>query len=81
METFSALLAICAGDLPVTGEFPSQRSIVFFDLRLNRGVKLASHNESLLMSYIPGTKQCCTRPYPGPALQGMNELSTQRVIK
>ena len=24
MEGFSALLAICAGDLPVTGEFPSQ---------------------------------------------------------
>ena len=39
METFSALLAICAGNLPVTGEFPSQRPVtqsfdVFFDLRL-----------------------------------------------
>ena len=27
METFSALLAICAGDLPVPGEFPSQRPV------------------------------------------------------
>ena len=27
METFSALLAICAGNSPVTGEFPSQRSV------------------------------------------------------
>ena len=40
METFSALLALCAGNSPVTGEFPSQRPVtqifdVFFDLRLN----------------------------------------------
>ena len=39
METFSVLLAICAGNSPVAGEFPAQmpmtRSIdVFFDLRL-----------------------------------------------
>ena len=27
METFSALLAICAGNSPVTGEFPSQRPV------------------------------------------------------
>ena len=40
METFSALLAICAGNSPVTGDFPTQRPVtrgfdVFFDLRLN----------------------------------------------
>ena len=40
METFSALLAICAGNSPVPGEFPAQRPVtrsldVFFDLRLN----------------------------------------------
>ena len=40
METFSALLALCAGNSPVTGEFSSQRPVtrsfdVFFDLRLN----------------------------------------------
>ena len=40
METFSGLLAICAGNSPVTGEFPAQRPMtwsfdVFFDLRLN----------------------------------------------
>ena len=39
METLSALLAICAGNSPVRGEFPSQRPVtrsfdVFFDLRL-----------------------------------------------
>ena len=41
METFSALLALRAGNSPVTGEFPSQRPVtrsfdVFFDLRLNK---------------------------------------------
>ena len=39
MEIFSALLAICAGNSPVPGEFPSQvtRSFaVFFDLRPNK---------------------------------------------
>ena len=41
METFSALLALCAGNSPVTGEFPSQRPVtrsfnVFFDLHLDK---------------------------------------------
>ena len=40
MKTFSALLAICAGNSPVTGEFHAQRPVtrsfgVFFDLRPN----------------------------------------------
>ena len=41
METFSALLAICAGNSPVPDEFAAQRPVtrsfdVFFDLRLNK---------------------------------------------
>ena len=40
METFSALLALCAGNSPVTGEFPSQRPVTrrfgVFYLRLNK---------------------------------------------
>ena len=41
METFSALLVICAGNSLVHGEFPAQRPVtwgfnVFFDLRLNK---------------------------------------------
>ena len=41
METFSTLLALCAGNSLVTGEFPTQRPVtqsfgVFFDLRLNK---------------------------------------------
>ena len=41
METFSALLVICAGNSPVPVVFPTQRPVarscdVFFDLRLNK---------------------------------------------
>ena len=41
METFSALLALCAGNSPVTVEFLAQRPVtpsfhVFFDLHLNK---------------------------------------------
>ena len=41
VETFSALLAICAGNSPVSGEFPAQRPVtwsfdVFFDLCPNK---------------------------------------------
>ena len=41
MEPFSALLALCVGNSPVPGEFPTQRPVtrsfgVFFDLRPNR---------------------------------------------
>ena len=41
MEAFSALLAIRAGNSPVSGEFPAQRPVtrsfdIFFDLRLNK---------------------------------------------
>ena len=41
METFSALLAICAGNSPVTSELPAQRPVtrsfdVFFDRGLNK---------------------------------------------
>ena len=48
METFSALLAICVGNSPVTGEFPSQRPVtrsfdVFFHLRLNE--RLSNNRE------------------------------------
>ena len=41
MDTFSALLVICAGNSPAPGEFPVQRPVtrsfdVFFDLCLNK---------------------------------------------
>ena len=42
MKTFSALLAICAGNSQVTGEFPAQRPVtrsfgIIFDLHLSNG--------------------------------------------
>ena len=41
METFSALLSLCAGNSLFTGEFPSQRPVtrsfdVYFDMHLNK---------------------------------------------
>ena len=49
METFSALLAICAGNSPVSGEFPAQRPVtrsfdIFFDLCLNK--RLSKNREA-----------------------------------
>ena len=47
MKTFSALLALCEGNPPATGGFPSQRPVtrsfdVFFDLRLNKRLSIQS---------------------------------------
>ena len=47
METFSALLTICAGNSPVPGEFPAQRPVtrsfdVYFDLRPNKRLRKQS---------------------------------------
>ena len=49
METFSALLATCAVNSPVSGEFPAQRPVtrsfdVFFDLHLNK--RLSKNDEA-----------------------------------
>ena len=46
METFSVLLALCAGNSPVTGEFPTRRPVTrsfdaFSDLCLNK--RLSKH--------------------------------------
>ena len=47
LETFSALLVICAGNSPVPGDFPARRPVMqsfdaFFDLRLNK--RLSKHS-------------------------------------
>ena len=68
METFSALLAICAGNSPVPGEFPAQRPVtrsldVFFDLRLNKRLRVnkreagdvrryRTHYDVTVMNYV-----------------------------
>ena len=49
MEKFSTLLALCAGNSPVTREFPVQRPVtrsfdVFFDLRPNKQLSKKSRD-------------------------------------
>ena len=59
METFSTLLAICAGNSPVPGEFPAQRPVtrsfdVSFDLRLNKPLskqRFRPHYDVIVMGY------------------------------
>ena len=64
METFSALLVLCAGNSSVTGEFPSQRPVtrnfgVSFDLRLNKRLRKQqgdlrrhrAHYDGIVMKY------------------------------
>ena len=57
METFSALLALCAGNSPVSGEFPAQRPVtrsfdVFFDLRPNKQLSKQSWGAGDLRRYL-----------------------------
>ena len=52
METYSALLAICAGNSSVTGELPAQRPVtrsfnVFFDLRQIKRLNKQSRGRDL----------------------------------
>ena len=69
METCSVSLAICAGNSPVTGEFPARRPVTrsfdaFFDLRLNKRLSKQSWCgwfESLsrpLWRHCDGVDQC-----------------------
>ena len=57
METFSALLAICAGNSPVPGEYPAQRPVArsfdaSFDLRLNKRLSKQSYTYGMLEQVI-----------------------------
>ena len=66
METFSALLAICAGNLPATGEFPSQRPVtrcfgVFFDLCLNKRLSKQSWDWWFETALRPLWRHCNTK--------------------
>ena len=63
METFSALLAICAGNSPVTGEFPAQRLVTrsfdgFFVLRLNKRLSKQSWGWWFEMPSRPLWRHC-----------------------
>ena len=64
LETFSALLTICAGNAPVPGEFPAQRPVtprssdVFFDLRLNKRLSKQSWGWWFATQSSPLWRQC-----------------------
>ena len=63
METFSVLLALCAGNSPVTGEFPTKRLVtwsfdVFFDLRMNKRLCKKSWNWWFEMPSRPFWRHC-----------------------
>ena len=57
METFSALLAICAGKSPVAGKFPTQRPVtrsfdIYIDVRLNKRLRKQWYNRNRLVINI-----------------------------
>ena len=63
METFSALLALCAGNSPVSGEFPAQRPVtrsfdIFFDLSLNKRLSKQSRGWWFETISCPLWRQC-----------------------
>ena len=63
METLSVLLALCAGNSPVTGEFPTQRPVtrsfdVFFDLRLNKRLNQQSWRRWFETASRPQWRHC-----------------------
>ena len=73
METFSALLAICAGNSPVTGDFPAQRPEtrnvdVFTDVHFNELLSKQIEEQAskpvgwmvyfLLITFVPTQKLC-----------------------
>ena len=63
METFPALLAFCAGNSPVTGEFTAQRPLtrsfdIFFNLRLNKRLNKQSWDWWFETSSCPLWRRC-----------------------
>ena len=69
METFSAQLAICAGNSPVPGEFPAQRPVtrsldVFFDLRLNKRLSKQSWGWWYETLWSPLWRHCNVQSVP-----------------
>ena len=63
IETFSALLALCAGNSPATGEFPAQRPVTrsfdaFLELRLNKRLRKHSLGWCFEMPSRPLWRHC-----------------------
>ena len=50
LVTFSALLAICAGNSPVTGEFPAQRPVTRMCVVIGN---VSQYQKSIVMHWLP----------------------------
>ena len=82
METFSALLAFCAGNSPVTGEFPSQRPVtrsfdVFFDRSLNKRLSKQSWGWCFITPSRPLWRHCNDRT----ALLTNRNLNSMEILR
>ena len=70
METFSALLSICAGNSPASGEYPAQRPVkrsfhVFFGLCLNKRLRKQSWGWWFETLSCPLWRHCICNDFPG----------------
>ena len=73
VETLSVLLALCAGNSPVTGEFLAQRPVtrsfdVFFDLRPNKRLSKQSWGWWFEMPSCPLWRHCNESRFSGTHL-------------
>ena len=90
MESSAALLALCAGNSPVIGEFPAQRPVtrsfdVFFDLRLNKRLSKQSWGWWFETPSRPLWRHCnvchhCCDYFPG-AILNCRTLTTWPVTR
>ena len=86
METFSALLAICARNSPVTGEFPAQRPVtrsfdVFFDLRPNERLSKQSWDWWFETQSCPLWRRCKVVMHKGGHRKHRQRKISQRLAK
>ena len=84
METFTALLAICAGNSPATGEFPIQKPVtrilyIIFDVSLNKRLSKQSwgwwFETPLSPLWRHSNAKCWCHPVWWPALDGYQPSS------
>ena len=85
IETFSALLGICAGNSPVPGEFPTQRPVtrsfdVFFDLRLNKRLSKQSWGWWFETLSCPLWRHCNVGSGNGSIPNILDDMSWMRVL-
>ena len=85
MEICSALLALCAGNSQVTGEFPSQRPVtwsfdVFFDLRLTKRLSKQSRRRWFETPSHSLWRHCNVVPNSDPVIRAaVGSFGVQRV--